>query len=111
LDMRPLQEKEATIKFEFTGLADSRSPTASFTPYYARFMTRPYVARVQLTEADRQGLARQPVCPVARVPLGSRGPMVKLYIGDYPLYLSGEDCIRAVKDAPDKYAPAPPAAR
>jgi hypothetical protein len=107
-DIRSLQEKETTITLEFSGLPDSRRPTASFTPCYAHFSTRPYVARVLLTAADRDGLARQPICPVARVPLGSRGPVVKLYIGDYPLYVSGEDCIRAVKEAPEKYLPQPP---
>jgi hypothetical protein len=66
------------------------------------------VVRVLPTAADRDGLARQPICPVAGVPLGSRGPVVKLYIGDYPLYVSGEDCIRAVKEAPEKYLPQPP---
>ncbi|MGA2066519.1 MAG: hypothetical protein ABSG86_16200 [Thermoguttaceae bacterium] len=102
-DIRPLQGKEATITFEFSGLPDPRHATASFTPCYASFSTRPYVATVLLTQADRDGLARQPICPVSGVPLGSRGPIVKLYVGDCPLYVSGEDCIRAVKEAPDRY--------
>jgi len=42
--------------------------------------------------------------------LGSRGTVVKLYVTDIPLYLSGEDCIAAVKEAPQKFVPqAPPA--
>ena len=50
---------------------------------------------------------RQRVCPVSGQVLGSRGPVVKLYIADYPLYLSGEDCIAAVKQSPEKYLPHP----
>jgi hypothetical protein len=68
---------------------------------------RPYVARVLTTEADRDGVMRQRVCPVSGQVLGSTGPVIKLYIADTPLYLSGEDGIAAVKDAPEKYLPQP----
>jgi hypothetical protein len=107
-DIRPLQDKETSITFEFSGLADRHYPTASFTPNYTRFSIRPYVARVLPTAADRDGIARQRMCPVAGVPLGSKGPVVKLYIADYPLYLSGEDCIAAVRECPQKFLPPPP---
>ena len=107
-DIRPLQDKDTSVTLQFSGLSDHRNPTASFAPYYPRFNIRPYVAKALLTEADRDGIARQQVCPVAGVPLGSRGPVVKLYIADYPLYVSGDDCIEAVKEAPQKFLPQPP---
>ena len=48
--------------------------------------------------------------PCTTTVLGSRGTVVKLYVTDIPLYLSGEDCIAAVKEAPQKFVPqAPPA--
>ena len=107
-DIRPLQDKETSVTFQFSGLSDHRNPTATFAPYYPRLNIRPYVAKALLTEADRDGVARQQVCPVAGVPLGSRGPVVKLYIADYPLYVSGDDCIEAVREAPQKFLPQPP---
>ena len=106
-DIRPLQGKETSVTLEFSGLSDRRNPTASFAPYYPRFTIRPYVAKALVTEADRDGIARQRVCPVTGAPLGSRGPVVKLYIADYPLYVSGDDCIAAVQEAPQRFLPPP----
>lgn len=106
-DIRPLQDKEANITFEFSGLSDRRFPTASFTPHYARFSVRPYVSKVLLTEADRDGIARQRVCPVSGAPLGSRGPVTKLYVAEFPLYVAGDDCIEAVKASPARFLPQP----
>ena len=37
--------------------------------------------------------------------LGSRGPAVKLYIADFPLYVVAEDCIAAVRESPEKFLP------
>ena len=104
-DIRPLQDKEISITLEFSDPSDHRYPTASFTPYYPRFSTRPYVAKVLLTDADRDGIARQRVCPVTGPPLGSRGAITKLYIADFPLYVAGDDCISAVKEAPERFVP------
>jgi hypothetical protein len=105
VDIRPLQDKEITITWEFSGLPDRRHPTASFNPHYPRFTIRPYVAKVLPTEADRNVITRQQICPVSGVPLGSRGPVVKLYIGDFPLYVAGDDCIAAVTENPGRFLP------
>jgi hypothetical protein len=107
LDVRPLEDRETSITLEFSGLPDRKNPTASFAPYYPRFSTRPYVAKVLLTAADRDGIARQGTCPVTGAPLGSRGPVTKLYIADFPLYVAGDDCIASVKDAPERFLPQP----
>jgi hypothetical protein len=107
LDMRQLQDKETPITLEFSGLSDRRHPTASFTPRFSPSKMRPYVARVLPTEADREGVYRQRICPVSGAPLGSRGPVTKLYIADFPLYVAGDDCIAAVQEAPEKFLPQP----
>jgi len=106
-DVRQLKDGETPISFKFSGLPDRRHPTASFTPVFSPARIRPYVARVLPTEADRAGVMRQRVCPVSGEVLGSRGPVVKVYIADYPLYLSGEDSIATVEQAPAKYLPQP----
>jgi hypothetical protein len=106
-DFRQWPEKETPITFEFSGLASRRNPTASFTPLISRSDIRPYVAQVLPVETDRDGILRQRVCPVSGAMLGSKGPIVKLYIADYPLYVSGQDCVSAVEEAPEKYLPRP----
>jgi hypothetical protein len=122
-DNRQLKDDETPITFEFSGLADRSNAASSFTslfksgsddkttiaftPLFSPSKIRPYVARVLPTEADRDGVMRQKVCPVSGQTLGVAGSVVKVYIADYPLYLSGEDCIAAVKEAPEKYLPQP----
>ncbi len=109
IDLRPLQDKETSITLDFSGLTKASSPTATFTPHYDHFVIRPYVSQAALVESDRDAVNRQRVCPVTGAVLGSRSPIVKLYVTDIPLYLSGEDCIAAVKENPRKFVPqAPP---
>jgi hypothetical protein len=106
-DVRQLPDRDTPIAFEFSGLPNRRHPTAGFNPIFSPAKIRPYVARVLLTEADRDGVMRQRVCPVSGQMLGAKGPIIKLYIADYPLYLSGEECIAAVNESPEKYLPPP----
>ena len=87
----------------FPAFTTTANPTASFTPIFTRANIRPYIMQVLATEADREGIVRQRICPVSGDVLGSKGPVVKLLIGDYPLYLCCKDCIEAVKQTPDKY--------
>ena len=108
-DVRPLQDKDVSITFEFSGLKDRPNPTATFTPHYPRFAIRPCVARAALTDLDHDAVTRQRVCPVTGAALASRGPVVKLYVANVPLYVSGEDCIAAVQESPWKFVPQPPA--
>jgi hypothetical protein len=104
-DVRPLQGKDISITFELSVLAN----TATLTPHYDHFNIRPYFAKASLTAADQDAIARQRICPVTGTPLGSRGQVVKLFVAEFPLYVSGEDCIAAVKAAPQRFVPqAPP---
>jgi hypothetical protein len=105
IDVQPLKDKDVSISIQFSGLTNRSSPTASFTPHFANFKPRAYVVQASLLESDRDGIARQRLCPVTGAPLGSRGPVVKLYVAEYPLYVCGTDCIQAVKDNPLKFMP------
>ncbi len=111
-DFRQLPGTPTPITFDFSGLPDRHKflgiwdrheGAASFSLMFSAPKIRPYVARVPATDADREGIARQMFCPVSRQMLGTNGPIVKLYIADYPLYLAGEECIAAVKAAPETY--------
>jgi hypothetical protein len=115
-DFRQLPVRPTPVTFDFSGLPDrhkflgiwdSHEGIASFTLMFSPSKIRPYVARVLPTEADHNGIARQMFCPVSKQMLGTTGLVVKLYIADYPLYLAGEDCIAAVKQAPEKYLSQP----
>jgi len=106
-DIRALEDREACITIQVSGAKGAAGET--FTPYYDHFKIRPYLAQALLTEADRDAIARQRTCPVTGAVLGSRGPVVKLYVAEFPLYVSGTDCIAAVNQAPQKFVPqAPP---
>jgi hypothetical protein len=104
-DVSELKDKETPITIEFADLPDHHHPTASFTPVFTRDRIRPYVARILATKADTDAVMRQRVCPVSGDALGSRGPIVKLLIGEYPLYVCCEDCIAAVRESPEKFLP------
>ena len=64
-DVRPLQDKDTPITFEFLGLPDRRHPTASFTPLFSRSQIRPYVAHVlpqpAIPATDGQPLGRDAI--------------------------------------------------
>ena len=106
IDLRPLEERTPPSRWSFRACR-----IAAIRPFlyahYASFSPRPYVAKVLLTKADRDGVMRQRICPVSGVPLGSRGPIAKLYIADFLLYVAGDDCIAAVKEAPQRFLPQP----
>ena len=101
--IRRLSEKETPITFTFSGLSDRHYPTITFTPVFTPSKIRPYVAKVLLTQGDRDGIFRQRVCPVTGAVLGSRGRIVKLYIADFPLYVGGDNLIKAVQENPEKF--------
>ena len=106
-DVSQLHDKETPITFELSSLSDRRHPTATFTPLWSRSKVRPYVARVLPRKADLDGVMRQRICPVCGEVLGSKGPVFKLLIGEYVLYVCGENCMAAVSETPEKYLPQP----
>ena len=102
-DLNQLHEEGNAYHFRVFRPSRPRHPTASFTPVFTRANIRPYIVQVLATESDRDGIVRQRICPVSGDVLGGKGPVVKLLIGEYPIYLCCKDCIEAVKQAPDKY--------
>jgi hypothetical protein len=108
LDTKQLRDKETPITLELSNLPDQKQSKASFTPVFTPARIRPYVAQVLLMKADAPAVARQRVCPVSGDVLGSRGRVVKVLIGEYPLYLCGEECLPAVQQEPQKFLPRPP---
>ncbi len=106
-DFSLLKHKETPITLDFSDLPDRKHPTASFSPMFTRNKIRPYVAQVAATKADAAAILRQRVCPVSGDVFGSRGPVVKLLIGDFPLFVCCEDCIAAVRESPARYLPHP----
>jgi hypothetical protein len=104
-DLSPL-DRETAISFELFDLPDRKGTSVVFTPLFARSKIRPYVVQVLATEAvDLEGVRRQQICRVSGDRLGSKGPVVKVLIGDFPLYLCCEKCIDAVRQSPDCYLP------
>jgi len=104
-DFARLGDKEVPLMLEFFS-PDRRHPV-SFSPLFTRGSLRPYVAHVEATEADRNRMAQQRVCPVSGDALGSKGQTVKILVGEHPLYLCSKECIVAVKRSPEKYLPQP----
>jgi hypothetical protein len=97
------------MTLDLSNLADRKQPTASFSPVFTPQRIRPYVAPVMLRKVDEPAVLRQRVCPVCGEALGSHGRVVKILIGEYPLYLCGEECLPAVRQDPRKFLPRPPA--
>jgi hypothetical protein len=99
-------DRETAISVELFDLPDRKGTSAVFTPLFTRSKIRPYVVQVLATEAiDREGVMRQRICRVSGDLLGSKGPVVKVPIGDFPLYVCCEKCIDAVRQAPERYLP------
>ncbi len=109
-DFGQLGDQEVPLTIAMFDLPGRSQPTTSFTPLFTKDAIRPYVAEVALTEADRAGVLRQRVCPVSGDVLGSKGRIVKLLIGEVPLYVCSQDCLRAIRQSPQQYLPHPPLA-
>jgi hypothetical protein len=101
---------ETPITFEFSDSSKPHQTPASFTPIFSRSKIRPYVAQVLPTSANRDDVIRQRICPVCGDVLGHKGDIIKLLIGDYPLYVCSEDCMATIRQSPDKYLSQPQSA-
>jgi len=101
-DNKFLEGKPVSISYEFSELPSRVNPNSTFTPYYGKFSIRSYVAEAKVTDADQPAIVQQRVCPVKGTALDP-AKATKVYIEEYPLYLSGGDCVKAVTDAPQQY--------
>ena len=107
-DTKQLRDKETPMTLDLSNLPDRKQPTASFSPVFTPERIRPYVAQVLLRKVNAPDVARQRVCPVCGEVLGSHGRVMKILIGEYPLYLCGEECLPAVRHDPRRFLPRPP---
>jgi hypothetical protein len=107
-DLSLLRDKETPITIELSNLPDRDRPAAVFTPVFTPENIRPYVAKVLLRKSEEEAVRHQHTCPVCGRALGSRGPVVKIMIAEYELYLCNDECIAAVRKAPAKFLPQPP---
>ena len=115
-DVSQLKDRETPITFEFSGLSSRHKFSAFGIATMGLLPLRPCLTPRKFVLVWQESCPRRPTgtglcgrnCPVSGEMLGSKGPVVKLYIADSPLYLSGEDCIAAVQQAPEKYLPPSP---
>jgi hypothetical protein len=107
-DTKQLRDRDTSMTMELSNLPDPKQPKATFSPLFTPAKIRPYVAQVLLRKADAPAVVRQRVCPVCGEALGSHGRVVKVLIGEYPLFLCSEDCLPAVQQDPRKFLPPPP---
>ena len=103
-DLSNVKDGEMTATFKLESLPSQRS-TAMFGQPITLSKVKPRVTLAVLGEGDRDGIARQQVCPVTGAKLGSMGDPIKVLIGDQPLYLCCQGCVAKVKNAPETYIP------
>jgi hypothetical protein len=104
-DLAQLKDKETPMTIGLSHLPDRERPAAVFSPLFTPASIRPYVAKVLLRRAEEDAVRHQGTCPVCGRALGSQGPVVKILIAEYPLYLCSDACIAAVRKAPAKFLP------
>ena len=106
VDVSRVRDGDMTVTFRFENLPLRPQPKATFTQTFVMARRRPPVELAMLTEADREGLDRQEVCPVTKARLGSMGTPIKVLVGQQPLYLCCRGCVRKVEERPETYLPA-----
>ncbi|HEY4760073.1 MAG TPA: hypothetical protein VIH42_05775 [Thermoguttaceae bacterium] len=103
IDNSRIRDGDATVTVELSGLPKEQNSRVSFTQTFALSKPPLTVTVAQLTEADQAGIASQKVCPVSGGKLGSMGTPIKVMVGNQPIYLCCEACIRKVQDNPAQY--------
>lgn len=69
-----------------------------------KYLSKPLTVEVvQVSLSDQPLIAKQANCPVMDIPLDSMGGPVKLLVGDKPLFLCCEGCLKKVQSDPAKY--------
>ncbi len=111
VDVSQIRDGDMRVTFYLSNLPAEQQPRVSFTQTFALTRPRPSVIVAALTESDREGIARQRVCPVLGGQLGSMGTPVKLLVADQPIYLCCQGCIGKVRENPERYVTNPAPAR
>jgi hypothetical protein len=111
VDVSHVPDEQMTVTFRLDGLPDRQRPRVAFTHLFALTKPLPQVVVVPVTEADREAIERQQICPVEGAKLGSNGVPVKVLLNDQPLYLCCQGCVAKVRERPLLYVPRPVAPR
>lgn len=102
VDVTQIRDGDMQVTFDLTGLPDPRQQTVRFTQTFALARGAAIVTIAPLTAADREGVARQGICPVTEGAF-DHGEPIKLMIGNQALYVCCQECVDAVKKNPQVY--------
>ncbi len=105
VDLTRVRDGDMTVTFNLENLP--QRPKAGFTQVFALSKPKPHVMLAALEKSDKEGIARQKVCPVTGEPLGSMGDPIKVLIDGRPLYLCCRGCLSKVRKDPAAYLPKP----
>ncbi len=100
VDVSRVRDGDMKATFEISNLLP-KEPKARFTQTF--FLTRPrmQVTVARLTADDRPLIERQHMCPVMDAELDAHGEVMKLMVGNQPLYICCESCIEEVQKKPE----------
>lgn len=102
VDLTRIRDGDLQATFTLGNLPYRQEPSAQFSQVLVAAKVAPPVMLAQLTEADRQSVAQQRLCPVTQDPF-DHGPPIKLFVDNRPLYVCCDDCVEAVKKNPQLY--------
>ncbi len=105
VDLTHVRDGDMQATFNLENLPIANRPKLSFTQAFALSKTKPQVVLAALEEGDREGVARQKVCPVTGAALGSMGNPIKVLIDGQPLFLCCKGCVAKVKKDPAAFLP------
>ena len=103
VDLTKVRDGDMRVTFNLENLPLPHHPKLTFAQTFALSKTKPQVTLAALAESDREGIARQQVCPVTGAKLGGMGDPVKVLIDGQPLYLCCKGCVAKVKRNPEAY--------
>jgi YHS domain-containing protein len=101
-DVSQVRDGDMQASFELANLPYQQEPRVQFAQSFALSHAPLQVVVAEFTDADREAVARQKVCPVSHEAFDHDTP-VKLMIGDRVLYLCCKDCIEEVQKNPQAY--------
>jgi len=102
VDVTQIRDGDMQVTFDLVGLPAAEERNVRFAQTFALTRAAAVVTVVPLTPADREGIARQRICPVMEAGF-DHGDPIKLMIGNQVLYVCCQDCVAAVKKDPQGY--------
>jgi len=103
VDSAKIRDGSTKVTFYLENVPLSPRPKITFNQTFALSKAKPQVTLAAINESDKNGIARQKVCPVTGAALGSMGDPIKVLIDGQPLYLCCRGCLAKVKNDPKTY--------